>query len=77
MRWRVVMKKLETIREVRESFSGACIDRWIMIGYRQWWTRKYAPRRNMSREKAVNERIKKLSPCELQEVLRKLGTLKK
>lgn len=67
-------KELKTVDEVRAEFSGAQLDRWIMVGYRQWFKRKYAKKGSRSRELKLNRKLKTLSRVEL---LEKLENIKK
>lgn len=58
------MKKLETVEEVKAAYSEAQIERWIMVGYRQWFKRQN--RKPMVREAQANRELKKMSKEQIQ-----------
>lgn len=62
-------KKLDTVEEVKKAFSDKQVDRWIMVGYRQWWKRKYGKSKSNSRYAKANKALKSMTNEEIAKLV--------
>lgn len=65
-------KKLDTVEEVKEAFSEKQIDRWIMVGYKQWHKRKFAKSKSNGRYAKANKALKSMSNKDIANLVERI-----